>query len=50
MSIALLGVPHDGNSSHLRGAAEAPATIRHELASDPYNHWTECGCCPRARC
>ena len=41
--IALLGVPHDGNSSYLRGAAEAPAAIRRELACDAYNRWTECG-------
>jgi agmatinase len=41
--IALLGVPHDANSSYLRGAAEAPAAIRRELACDAYNAWTECG-------
>jgi arginase len=41
--ISLLGIPHDGNSSYLRGAAEAPALIRRELHSDAYSSWSETG-------
>lgn len=41
--ISLLGVPHDGNSSFLRGAAEAPALIRRELWNDAYSLWSETG-------
>lgn len=41
--ISLLGIPHDGNSSWLRGAAEAPPLIRRELASDAYSSWSETG-------
>ena len=41
--IQLLGVPHDENSSYLRGAAEAPPKIRAELTSYAYNMWTETG-------
>lgn len=41
--IGLLGVPHDANSSFLRGPAEAPARIRPELHSDAYSLWTETG-------
>lgn len=37
----LLGVPFDGASSFLRGAARAPAAIRAALASDASNLWTE---------
>src|SRR5215472_15538504 len=39
----LLGIPFDGQSSHLRGAADAPAKIRAALASDASNLWTELG-------
>jgi arginase len=39
----LLGIPFDGNSSHLRGAAGAPAKIREALRSDASNKWTELG-------
>jgi arginase len=39
----LLGIPFDGQSSYLRGAAEAPAKIRGALACDASNHWTETG-------
>ena len=41
--VAILGVPHDENSSFLRGAAEAPSKIRHELWSEANNMWTETG-------
>ncbi|BCG95769.1 agmatinase [Mesorhizobium sp. 131-2-1] len=41
--ISLLGIPHDENSSWLRGAAEAPALIRRELQSDAYSSWSETG-------
>jgi arginase len=41
--ISILGIPHDENSSHLRGAAEAPAAIRRELYSDAYSSWSETG-------
>jgi arginase len=40
---ALLGIPFDGQSSYLRGAAEAPAKIREALACDASNQWTETG-------
>jgi arginase len=39
----LLGIPFDGQSSHLRGAADAPAKIRAALACDASNLWTELG-------
>jgi arginase len=42
-TIELLGVPHDDNSSFLRGAADAPPKIRNELWSDANNMWTETG-------
>ena len=41
--VALLGVPHDENSSYLRGAAEGPALIRRELFCDAYSGWSETG-------
>jgi arginase len=37
----LIGLPYDGSSSHLRGAAEAPALIRGALQSPHWNSWTE---------
>jgi agmatinase len=40
---ALLGIPFDGQSSYLRGAAEAPAKIRSALKCDASNGWTELG-------
>ncbi len=43
MSIALLGIPLDANSSHLFGAANAPAAIRRVLHSGSGNHVTEQG-------
>jgi arginase len=39
----ILGIPLDGNSSYLRGAAGAPAKIREALRSDASNMWTELG-------
>src|SRR3954469_15746849 len=39
----LLGIPFDGQSSYLRGAAEAPGKIREALACEASNHWTETG-------
>ncbi|MDX8513773.1 agmatinase family protein [Mesorhizobium captivum] len=41
--VSLLGIPHDENSSYLRGPAEAPPLIRRELASDAYTSWSETG-------
>lgn len=41
--IALLGIPHDENSSYLRGSAEAPPLIRRDLWSDAYSTWSETG-------
>jgi hypothetical protein len=43
VSVSLLGVPHDDNSSYLKGPAEAPPLIRRELVSDAYSMWTEAG-------
>jgi arginase len=39
----LVGIPFDGQSSYLRGAADAPGKIREALACDASNHWTETG-------
>jgi agmatinase len=41
--ISLLGIPHDDNSSFMKGPAEAPALIRRELHSDAYSMWSETG-------
>jgi agmatinase len=41
--ISLLGIPHDDNSSFMKGPAEAPALIRRELHSDAYSIWSETG-------
>jgi agmatinase len=43
ISISLLGVPNDDNSSFMKGPAEAPALIRRELLSDAYSLWSETG-------
>jgi len=43
MSISILGIPFDANSSYLRGPAEAPKAIREALYSDSSNLWTEDG-------
>lgn len=42
-AVSLLGIPHDDNSSFLRGAAEAPPRIRRELFCDAYTMWSETG-------
>jgi agmatinase len=42
-SVSLIGIPHDDNSSFLKGPAEAPPLIRRELNSDCYSSWTETG-------
>ncbi len=39
----LVGVPFDGQSSYLRGAAEAPDKIRAAMRCDASNQWTELG-------
>jgi len=39
----LVGIPFDGQSSYLRGAADAPAKIRQALDCSASNHWTESG-------
>ena len=41
--VSLLGIPHDENSSYMRGAAEGPPLIRRELLSDVYSSWSETG-------
>lgn len=43
VQVTLLGVPHDANSSYLRGAAAGPPLIRRELFSDAYSLWSETG-------
>jgi arginase len=43
VKISLLGIPHDDNSSFMKGASEAPAHIRRELQSDAYSLWSETG-------
>ena len=42
-AISLLGIPHDDNSSFMKGASEAPPHIRRELFSDCYSSWSETG-------
>lgn len=42
-AISLLGIPHDDNSSFLKGPADAPPLIRRELHSDAYSMWSETG-------
>lgn len=39
----LVGIPFDGQSSYLRGTAEAPPKIREALKCDASNGWTELG-------
>lgn len=43
MSVCLLGVPYDAQSSYLRGPADAPAAIRKALHSGSANYRTELG-------
>lgn len=40
-SPTLIGIPYDGGSSYLRGAAAAPPLIRRALASPSSNSWSE---------
>ena len=42
-AVVVVGVPHDENSSFLRGSALAPRLIREALASASSNLWTENG-------
>jgi len=39
----ILGIPFDGESSYLRGAADAPQKIRVAMRCDASNMWTELG-------
>lgn len=41
--LALLGIPHDANSSHLQGPASAPPLIRKAFRCDSTNTWSESG-------
>ncbi|MCK5145732.1 agmatinase [bacterium] len=41
--LKLLGIPFDGNSSYMRGPAEAPDKIRKALHIDSSNMWSETG-------
>jgi agmatinase len=41
--VSLLGIPHDDNSSYMKGASEAPPLIRRELFNDAYSMWSESG-------
>jgi agmatinase len=41
--VCLLGLPHDENSSFMRGAAGGPSAIRAALFSGSSNLWTETG-------
>jgi arginase len=43
VSVSLLGIPHDDNSSFMKGPAEAPPLIRRVLHSDAYTDWSETG-------
>jgi agmatinase len=43
VSFSLLGIPHDDNSSFLKGPAEAPPLIRKKLYSDAYSDFSETG-------
>ena len=43
MRPTLIGVPYDGSSSFLRGAAAGPASIRHLIRSPAINAFTELG-------
>jgi agmatinase len=41
--LALLGIPHDANSSYLKGAASAPPLIREAFHQYSSNTWSESG-------
>jgi arginase len=42
-NLSVLGIPHDDNSSFMKGASEAPDLIRRELHSEAYSIWSETG-------
>lgn len=41
--LSLLGIPHDDNSSFMKGPAEAPPLIREKLFCDAYGEFSESG-------
>ncbi len=43
VTISILGIPHDDNSSFMKGPAQAPPLIRRILHSDAYADWSETG-------
>lgn len=43
MTVAVLGLPYDAHSSHLRGPALAPAAVREALHSGSANYFSELG-------
>jgi arginase len=43
VKLSVLGIPHDDNSSFMKGAAEGPDLIRRELHCDAYSIWSESG-------
>jgi arginase len=43
VKLSLLGIPHDENSSFMRGPSEAPPLIREKLVSDAYGDFSESG-------
>ena len=49
--LSLLGIPHDDNSSYLKGSSEAPPLIREKLYCDAYGEFSESGfeICSRER-
>jgi agmatinase len=49
--LSLLGIPHDDNSSFLKGPSEAPPLIREKLFCDAYGEFSESGfeICSRER-
>lgn len=43
VSFSLLGIPHDDNSSYMKGPAQAPPLIRQKLYCDAYGECSETG-------
>ncbi len=43
VKVSLLGIPHDDNSSFMKGAAEAPPLIRQKLHCEAYTEFSESG-------
>jgi len=43
VKFSLLGIPHDDNSSYMKGPAEAPPLIRQKLYCDAYGDFSESG-------